>query len=557
MTLINFRTVWVSFFLIGFIQSQTIHTEYVIMENDTVDVFSYQIPFNYLGIEPVPLVVGFHQWGGNENSSYYTEFDEEANIRGWFYLSPYGGSANNYNHQGAQEFVEWAIIWLQNHYLIDPDRIYMVGGSMGGAAGAIFANNHLDPQSPMVAATASGSGILDCERRYYEMDGNNSMIEWFGGTPEEVPFEYHRNSAVYFVDSTQSMHYNLQYTPLYLDFGASEPHRYHAEDLYNLLFGYNENMWIETNPGGGHGFSVMDEHHVCNWMEQFELTDNPLDINVNLDEPSRAYWAEAVNIIQDDQFIRFECSRNFNNSLIDLYQFSNSDSIIFHNTISAQIPYLGIENHNPYLIGDFRVGLTGDDFEILDSVFVMGNIDDLFEILTYTINDSMIWIDIPGWMELQFISIDLFFENISSIEVQTIAGWNLVGLPLSVTDASVISLFPDAIEETLFGFNETYYPTDFLILGEGYWLRFDSDQSTELIGFLMQSLELELVEGWNLISGISTDLNINSIEDPDEIIISGTFFGFDGTYILSETMEPGKAYWVRTRQSGMINLYTP
>ena len=37
----------------------------------------------------------------------------------------------------------------------------MVGGSMGGAAGAIFANNHLDPTQPMVAATASPSGILD------------------------------------------------------------------------------------------------------------------------------------------------------------------------------------------------------------------------------------------------------------------------------------------------------------------------------------------------------------------------------------------------------------
>ena len=255
-----------------------IRDRYVIMNNDTVDIFSYQIPFNYTGIDPIPLLVTFHQWGGNENSSYSTQFDEEANIRGWFYLSPYGGAPNNYNHQRAQEYVEWAIIWIQNNFLIDPNRIYMVGGSMGGAAGAIFSNNHLDPRYPMVAATASGSGILDCERRFYEMDGNNSMIEWFGGTPEEVPFEYHRNSAVYFADSTQSMHYNLRFTPLYLDFGASEPHRYHAEDLYNLLLGYNENMWIETEPSGGHGFSVMDEHHTCNWMEQFELTDNPLEI---------------------------------------------------------------------------------------------------------------------------------------------------------------------------------------------------------------------------------------------------------------------------------------
>ena len=68
---------------------------------------------------------------------------------------------------------------------------------MGGASGAIYANNHLDPTKPMVAATASASGILDCERRAIEMDGNNSMIEWFGGSWEEVPFEYHRNNRAH------------------------------------------------------------------------------------------------------------------------------------------------------------------------------------------------------------------------------------------------------------------------------------------------------------------------------------------------------------------------
>ena len=89
------------FFLIGIVFCQTIYTEYVVTDSDTVDTFSYQIPFNYLGNEPVPLLVVFHQWGGNESSSYYTEFDEEANNRGWIYLSPYGGSPNNYNHQSV------------------------------------------------------------------------------------------------------------------------------------------------------------------------------------------------------------------------------------------------------------------------------------------------------------------------------------------------------------------------------------------------------------------------------------------------------------------------
>ena len=300
--------------------SQDIYTEYLEIEGDTIDTFSYQIPIFYNPDTAVPLLIAFHQWGGNENSPYYTLFDEEANTRGWLFMSPFGGSINNYNHQISQEMVEGEILWMIDNFSIDPERIYMVGGSMGGAAGAIYANNHLDPTLPMVAATASGSGILDCERRYWEMDGNNSMIEWFGGTPEEVPFEYHRNSAVFFEDTTQSMHYNLQYTPLYLDFGSTEPHRYHAEDLYNLLSRYNENMWIDTLPGAGHGYSIMDETHTCDWLSQFVLEDNPPIINVNLDQPGRAYWLEIKGQFNDLEFIRVNAVRNGDNNF-DIYDF--------------------------------------------------------------------------------------------------------------------------------------------------------------------------------------------------------------------------------------------
>ncbi len=179
-------------------------TEYFVENGDTLDIFSYQVPQSYTEEESIPLLVTFHQWGGNQHSNYFTDFDEQADTLGWMFLSPFGGASNNYSHQGAQELFEGEIQWMLDNFSIDKNRIYMVGGSMGGAVGAIYANNHLDPTKPMVAATASGSGILDCERRYDEMEGNNSMIEWFGGTPEEAPFEYHRNSAVYFADSTLS-----------------------------------------------------------------------------------------------------------------------------------------------------------------------------------------------------------------------------------------------------------------------------------------------------------------------------------------------------------------
>ena len=95
--------------------NQEIITEFLVVEQDTIDVFSYQIPNGYDDEISHPLLIAFHQWGGNENSNYYTQFDEEANERGWLFMSPYGGAANNYNNQGAQSFVENELIWFLEH----------------------------------------------------------------------------------------------------------------------------------------------------------------------------------------------------------------------------------------------------------------------------------------------------------------------------------------------------------------------------------------------------------------------------------------------------------
>ena len=71
----------------------------------------------------------------------------------------------------------------------------------------------------------------------------------------------------------------------------------------------------------------------------------------------------------------------------------------------------------------------------------------------------------------------------------------------------------------------------------------------------INELTVNLNEGWNLITGGSTSLNILDIQDPDGIIIAGTVYGFVlGGYSNEEIIEPGKGYWVRTNSSGSIVL---
>ena len=412
-------------FLVSIIYNQTVYEQTLYENGEELDVFAYQIPENFNSEMTYPLLIAFHQWGGSHMSTFSTTFDEESNTRDWIFMSPFGGSSNNYNHQEAQYMVKKAVEWLFDNYNIDENKIYAVGGSMGGASGMIYANNHLNPNEPMIAATASASGILDCERRAIEMDGNNSMIEWFGGNYDEFPFEYHRNSAIYFADSTQSMHYNLQYTPLYFDFGVTEPHRTHAEDMYEVMNGYNSNMWIDEEPTGSHGFTVFDENHVCNWLSQFELIDDPNAVNVNLDEPSRAYWIEAKNQLNDVEFIRINANRNDNNNF-SLYELSNSDSIIFHNTIDINNTELLI-NHE-FINNDYYIGLSGNDINFINEINATGISDNYSESLNINIQNEIAWISIPNSV---FDSIGIIISY-SPTDINQDGIWDILDIVLTV-----------------------------------------------------------------------------------------------------------------------------
>ena len=144
-------------------------------------------------------------------------------------------------------------------------------------------------------------------------------------------------------------------------------------------------------------------------------------------------------------------------------------------------------------------------------------------------------------------------RDICEISVENQEGWNLVGLPVYVSDNSYQTLFPGSIENTLYSFSDgTYTPEDELILGEGYWLKYSEDQSDTLIGECLDDFTISMSEGWNLISVVSHPVSVDDIIDTDGIIIEGTVFGFSGGYYEPTIIEPGKGYWVRCYNDGEI-----
>jgi hypothetical protein len=134
------------------------------------------------------------------------------------------------------------------------------------------------------------------------------------------------------------------------------------------------------------------------------------------------------------------------------------------------------------------------------------------------------------------------------------SGWDLVGFPVTSSTRGYRDWFLGAIENSLFGFNGTYQNVSDLDPGKGYWLRFNSQSTVIFEGDPNPAVSFELRPGWNLISGPSESVAVSSIEDSDDIIIPGSIFGFNGSYVNATTIEPGRGYWVRTNQAGTITL---
>ena len=144
-----------------------------------------------------------------------------------------------------------------------------------------------------------------------------------------------------------------------------------------------------------------------------------------------------------------------------------------------------------------------------------------------------------------------------NIPISYSADWNLVGNPVNTSDNHVSDLFPPSTENTLYSFGPTGYVSQTELLpGMGYWLHFQDNGIAAISGLPIYEQTINLMEGWNLISGISIEISILQIIDQSNILIPNTFYGYEpGTgYINSDLIVPGHGYWVRTNSEGTITF---
>jgi len=142
----------------------------------------------------------------------------------------------------------------------------------------------------------------------------------------------------------------------------------------------------------------------------------------------------------------------------------------------------------------------------------------------------------------------------SNLVVEYYEGWNLVGLPLSVEDSNYQAQFLNAVVGTLYSYNLVYEEEINLENGRGYWLMINDNTENVFLGEPLTELNISLTEGWNLMTGISSPVQVENIIDNGEIIFDGSIFGFNGVYQEAVYLSVGKGYWVKANSSGIITI---
>ena len=159
------------------------------------------------------------------------------------------------------------------------------------------------------------------------------------------------------------------------------------------------------------------------------------------------------------------------------------------------------------------------------------------------------YIDVLG---LGYLQIQNNYQICSNFSVSN--GWNMISIPTGVSNNNYLTLFPNAVPGTLYGYEGTYVTTTSVENGEGYWLKFPGSEMVEVCGTDITERILNLASGWNMIGGVNCNVPLSSVIDPGGIIVPGTLYGYNGTYTVSNSINVTKGYWIKTNATGFVTI---
>jgi len=155
-----------------------------------------------------------------------------------------------------------------------------------------------------------------------------------------------------------------------------------------------------------------------------------------------------------------------------------------------------------------------------------------------------------------FVTLKFEQKNNTQVACNIADGWNIISVPLLSNNMTASELFPTAIS-SFYWFNNSYIPVTTLENCKGYWAKFDGDQVATIFGTIASSDEIGVVPGWNLIGPFATEIPITNITTVPPGIIVTPIYGYDNAYLSASILIPGKGYWLKCSQNGIIQLNMP
>jgi hypothetical protein len=148
-------------------------------------------------------------------------------------------------------------------------------------------------------------------------------------------------------------------------------------------------------------------------------------------------------------------------------------------------------------------------------------------------------------------------EPVQAVPVAITGGWNLLSVPVRVSDWSVPALFPGAVTPA-YRYNPggSYTMHDTLSRRTGYWVKFASAGAPVITGVPVPADTIAVASGWNLVGCGSRALH------PSAVGVQGgsasQFYGLSPMgFAPTDTLRPGSAYWVKMSAPGVLIFPSP
>jgi hypothetical protein len=273
-----------------------------------------QIPASYNPASSTPLVIYVHGRSGAMEDGLGV-LGAAADAKGWLLASAqlhgsWTGTITNpipnppgkyaYASLESQYDIVGTVGYMRANYTVNPDRIYLVGDSMGGQIAVVT----IAKFPHLFAAVFDNKGPTNMVQWYDENPSfhqdwmeRECHIDGVPKTPAENPFCYQRRSGVNFAS-------NFIHIPISLTHSISDTlvPIHHSRDLRDAInsFGpdrpavlFEENSHDPLIDGGSacsyHCYEP-DPLSELSFLEQFVLNDHPTHINVTSDESKSYYW---------------------------------------------------------------------------------------------------------------------------------------------------------------------------------------------------------------------------------------------------------------------------